>query len=150
MYRNAGFFERFFAILIDGVILLFTYFIITLMFLPFMASKTRITSDMLEQASDIEIFKMFPFFFSTIIVVTIFYSCFFLHMCGATPGKMALSIKIIDENTGENISVLKAFCREFLAKYLSQFLLIGYLIAAFREDNKALHDLICSTRVVKN
>ena len=119
--------------------------------MPSIISSSKITNEMVEQTNNIEIFKMFPLLFLTLFVIIFFYKCFLLSKFGATPGKMLLSIKVVDENTNENISLFKAFCREVPAKILSGFFFcIGYLMAAFREDDKALHDLLCSTRVVKN
>jgi len=50
---------------------------------------------------------------------------------------------------GYKVSYLRAFARYF-AKILSALTcLIGFIIAAFDDEKRALHDRICSTRVVK-
>jgi uncharacterized RDD family membrane protein YckC len=50
---------------------------------------------------------------------------------------------------GEPITYWRAFGRYF-GKLLSGIILgIGYLMAAFDEEKRALHDRICHTRVVK-
>lgn len=75
------------------------------------------------------------------------YTTFFLGKYGATPGKMACGLKVIVAD-GSQISYLRAFGRE-LATWLSGIILcIGYIMAGFDKEKRALHDHICSTRVV--
>lgn len=82
------------------------------------------------------------------IVITTAYEVWFLGKFGATPGKLACHIFVIQSN-GEKISYQKAFAR-YGAKFISSFTLgIGYLMAAFDEEKRALHDRICDTRVVR-
>lgn len=64
----------------------------------------------------------------------------------ATLGKMAVGIKVGDAN-GEKISFANALGRYF-AKILSTIiLLIGYIMAAFDEKKQALHDKLANTYV---
>jgi uncharacterized RDD family membrane protein YckC len=66
---------------------------------------------------------------------------------GATLGKMACKIKVVTAD-GEPVSYGRAFGRYF-AKMLSGLTcLIGYIIAIFDGEKRALHDHICNTRVV--
>ncbi len=77
------------------------------------------------------------------------YSVFFITKKGATLGKMACGLKVINTDGSEKISFGKAIGR-FFAEMLSGFTLgIGYIIAAFDSEKRALHDHICNTRVVK-
>jgi uncharacterized RDD family membrane protein YckC len=65
----------------------------------------------------------------------------------ATLGKMALGIKVTDLN-GRRISVGQAVGR-YLGKILSALiLLIGFIMAAFTERKQALHDMMAGTLVV--
>jgi len=67
---------------------------------------------------------------------------------GATVGKMVLGLRVVDEQ-GNRISFLRATGR-FFAKFISTLiLLIGYLMVAFTERKRALHDIIAGTLVVK-
>jgi uncharacterized RDD family membrane protein YckC len=60
---------------------------------------------------------------------------------------MACKLKITLED-GSRISYLRAMGRHF-AKYLSgMILLVGYIMAAFDDHRRTLHDRICETRVV--
>ena len=66
----------------------------------------------------------------------------------ATLGKKAVGIIVVDEQ-GNRISWLRALGRYF-AKILSAIiLLIGFIMVAFTEKKQGLHDIICSTLVVK-
>jgi len=76
------------------------------------------------------------------------YDTWFVGKYGATPGKMACKLKIVVEDS-QRVSYLRAFGRHF-AKYLSaMILLIGYIMAAFDDQRRTLHDRICETRVIR-
>jgi uncharacterized RDD family membrane protein YckC len=76
------------------------------------------------------------------------YDTWFVGKYGATPGKMACKLKIAVAD-GNRLSYLRALGRHF-AKYLSgMILLIGYIMAAFDDQRRTLHDRICETRVVR-
>jgi uncharacterized RDD family membrane protein YckC len=64
-----------------------------------------------------------------------------------TVGKKLLSLKVIDES-GNRISFGRATGRHF-AKYLSSFFFIGFIMAAFTDRKRALHDIIAGTLVKK-
>ena len=67
----------------------------------------------------------------------------------ATLGKMVLSIKVTDL-AGQRISFWRATGRT-LAKIISgAILLIGYIMAAFTERKQALHDIIAQCLVVRS
>ncbi len=81
-------------------------------------------------------------------VVSLAYTTYFLGAYGATPGKMACGLKVVRPD-GEKISYGRA-CGRFFAEFLSSIILaIGYIIAAFDDEKRALHDRICDTRVVR-
>lgn len=77
------------------------------------------------------------------------YTTFFLGKYGATLGKMALKLKVV-RSDGEPLSYGRAFGRHFADLLSGLILYIGYIIAAFDEEKRALHDHICDTRVVRN
>jgi uncharacterized RDD family membrane protein YckC len=75
------------------------------------------------------------------------YQGFMVGKYGATVGKMACKIKVVRADATP-VSFGLAFGRYF-AKLVSVLtLLIGYIIAAFDSEKRALHDRICNTRVV--
>jgi uncharacterized RDD family membrane protein YckC len=62
---------------------------------------------------------------------------------------MACGIKIVTPD-GNRVSYMRAFGRYFAEILSGMILLIGYIMAAFDYEKRALHDRICSTRVIKN
>ena len=75
------------------------------------------------------------------------YEALMIGRFGATLGKMACGIKVVMPDGGR-VSYLRAFGRYF-AKILNTLTIyIGYIIAAFDEQKRGLHDRICNTRVV--
>jgi uncharacterized RDD family membrane protein YckC len=66
----------------------------------------------------------------------------------ATLGKMICKIRVIDLE-GQRISFMRATGRYF-SKFISAvILLIGYIMAGFTEKKQALHDLIAGTLVIR-
>ncbi len=67
---------------------------------------------------------------------------------GQTVGKRVMSIKVVaDDGTG--LDAAKAAIR-VVGYFISSIIIcIGFLFPLWREDKKALHDLIAGTRVVK-
>lgn len=81
------------------------------------------------------------------IVITLAYSTWMNGRWGATVGKMAIGAVILNTD-GTPIGYGKALARA-LAEILSGIiLLIGYIMAAFDRQKRALHDQICGTLVV--
>ncbi|GAB4487743.1 MAG: hypothetical protein OHK006_17260 [Thermodesulfovibrionales bacterium] len=76
------------------------------------------------------------------------YATFFVGRFGATPGKMVCNIKIVTAE-GEPVSYARALGRHFAEMLSAIILMIGYIMAAFDEEKRALHDRICNTRVIK-
>ena len=66
---------------------------------------------------------------------------------GATLGKMVIGARIVRAD-GSKIGFGIAFLRMLATIVSSLTLGIGYLMVAFREDKRALHDLIVGTRVI--
>ncbi len=74
----------------------------------------------------------------------------FVAAKGATPGKMALGLRVVRQDGAEPVGFGAAFMREVLGKLVSSLVLgIGYLMVGFRGDKRGLHDLIARTSVVK-
>ncbi len=76
------------------------------------------------------------------------YNTYFIGKFGATPGKMAAKIRVVNAD-GSNVSYGKAFGRYFAEILSALTLMIGYIMAAFDVEKRALHDRICGTRVIK-
>ena len=75
------------------------------------------------------------------------YDVYFLSAHGATPGKMALGLRVIRADGGP-ISPMLALARHFAEWISAIILLFGYIMAGFDPEKRALHDRICETRVI--
>lgn len=76
------------------------------------------------------------------------YEIIFVLKFGATPGKMAFRLKVVTAEGGL-VSVGQAVGRYFAAALSWLTCGIGFIIAAFDGQKRALHDRICGTRVIK-
>jgi len=81
----------------------------------------------------------------TVLLVTML---FWRRWRGATPGKKFVHIKIVDHQTHKDIDNRQAITRS-LGYIPSTFLFgIGFLMLAFREDKRSLHDMLGGTIVI--
>jgi uncharacterized RDD family membrane protein YckC/Tfp pilus assembly major pilin PilA len=82
-----------------------------------------------------------------LLAVVLYYVGFESSALQATPGKLALSIKVTDLE-GERIGIGRSLGR-YIGKFVSGLTLgIGYIMAFFTSHRQALHDKIASTLVV--
>jgi len=150
--RYGGFWIRFLARLIDGIILGVIGFIIRI---PFMLMLGGVGFSLGDNPNPSQVMAALPAIFSGLavlffvsIAINVCYEAYFLTTKGATPGKMALGLKVIRADGGP-ISVGLAVGRYF-ASFLSGITLcIGYIIAGFDAEKRSLHDHICGTRVIR-
>jgi uncharacterized RDD family membrane protein YckC len=77
------------------------------------------------------------------------YETFFITRFAATPGKMALGLKVLRPD-GSGVTAGRAAGRYFAKQLSAMILLIGYILAAFDAQKRALHDMICDTRVIRS
>ena len=139
-FHYAGFWIRVASALIDGIIML----VLQLTLLLGVAGVSLAEVAGTEQPENIG-FMLGAQLMSMVIAIA--YEVVFVGRFGATLGKMACGIKVVTPEGGQ-ITYLRAFGRYF-AKILSAFTLyIGYIIAGFDSEKRALHDRICNTRVV--
>ncbi|MEL7626924.1 MAG: RDD family protein [Anaerolineaceae bacterium] len=125
----AGFWNRFAAIFIDGLILGAFGWVLIRIF--------GVRDD--------------TFFYSLITTIAgfLYYTLQESSSYQATLGKRLLGIKVTDLS-GARISFGKAAVR-YLAKILSALILFfGFIMAAFTEKKQALHDMIAGTLVIKS
>ena len=76
------------------------------------------------------------------------YFTFTMSVFGNTVGKAAVKIVVISEETHKVLTPMQAFQRSLGYLISSWTYAIGFLLAYFRQDKKALHDLICNTTVL--
>lgn len=146
--RYGGFWIRFLARVLDGVILFVAGLILRLPFGLALGlgpgfGRGRFGPGMFGPA----MFGMFGASILLNIAIGVAYEAFFVSTRGATPGKMALGLKIIQAN-GAPVPVGLAVGRYFAQWISGAILMIGYIIAGFDSEKRALHDHICGTRVI--
>jgi len=84
------------------------------------------------------------------LTVGIVYNWFFLSRYAGTPGKLAVGLKIV-RSDGSPLSTGRIIGRYFAEWISGLFTLgIGYIMAGFDDERRALHDRICDTRVIKS
>jgi len=136
----AGFWIRFAAKFVDGLILGVPFIVVFfLVLIPQIRSGKP-------DASIIFLPYVLQF---CLIFIQMAYQIFFLGKYGATPGKMACKIKVVTADGGR-IGYGRATGRFFAEMLSGMICYIGYIIVAFDGQKRALHDHICNTRVVFN
>jgi len=150
--RYGGFWIRFLARFIDGILLGIISAIIRLPLALVMGGIGVGLSRAQDPAAALAALPaLFGVIGLTILInfaVSFCYEVYFLSSRGATPGKMALGLKVVRADGGP-ISMGLAAGRYFA--YLLSFFtfLIGFIIAGFDDEKRSLHDRICNTRVIK-
>ena len=135
----AGFWTRFAAVFLDGLILGAVNFAIGMI-----AGLTAAQAIGVEPQAALALQLVLMVIQ---LAIGISYEVVLIGKYGATLGKMACKIKVVTAD-GDRVSYPRAFGRYF-AKMLSYMVcLIGFIIAGFDSQKRALHDYICNTRVV--
>ena len=134
----AGFWIRFGAKFIDGVIVGISGWILTI---P--------VGILIPSSKDSSFAIVIPVLIQLLnIVIGAAYTTWFLGKFGATPGKMACKLKVVKPD-GSMISYPRALGRHFAEWISGIILMIGYIMAAFDDQKRSLHDRICETRVIR-
>ena len=149
----AGFWIRFVAYIIDGVIISLLEFLLVLPLLGLIGINTLTIDSSTYESMDWEL--LLPLlisagtglYLSAFLLTWLYYALMESGARQGTVGKMAIGVIVIDEN-GNRLNFAKASIRYF-SKIISSILLIGYIIAAFTPKKQALHDIIANTYVVR-
>ncbi|HXC97807.1 MAG TPA: RDD family protein [Verrucomicrobiae bacterium] len=139
----AGFWVRFAAVFLDGLILKAVNMAILLAF-GFGFAAALGGSRMSSQVS--------PLYFALLgvqILIAVLYEVIMIGKYGATLGKMACKIRVVTPD-GAPVSYGTAVARYFSKIVSSLICAIGYIMAGFDDEKRALHDRMCSTRVIYN
>jgi uncharacterized RDD family membrane protein YckC len=83
------------------------------------------------------------------LCIGVTYETVMIGRFGATLGKMACKLKVVTASGGK-VSYMLAFGRYFAKVFSGLTCSIGFIIAGFDEQKRALHDRLCETRVVIN
>ncbi len=136
----AGFWIRFGALAIDGFIL---WIFNMMVFIPLGIFMPTPDDNPFAALSFMPVIMLLQY------AIPAAYDTWFVGKYGATPGKMACKLKIVVAD-GTPVTYSRALGRHF-AKWLSSIILgIGFIMAAFDDEKRTLHDRICETRVVRN
>jgi uncharacterized RDD family membrane protein YckC len=153
-FKPAGFWIRLLASIIDslliGMAMMPISFLVT--FLPLILGGSFRNPRLDQDPSTFFLITILSQVAYLLISLTahFFYFGWFYKNKGASPGKMVLKLKVVNFQTGQNIGYGKTALRDLLGKFISVITLgIGYLMIAFREDKRALHDLIADTQVLQ-
>ena len=80
-----------------------------------------------------------------------FWWCYFLvgwGLVGGTPGKLVCGLRVVDHEGRCPIGAGRAALRLIAYTASSVTLIGGHMVAVFRGDRRALHDVLAGTRVV--
>lgn len=133
----AGFWTRFAASFVDGLILGGFNILTNALTIPAIRGNSN-------KALGVQLAVMF-----INIAAGVSYETLMIGRFGATVGKMAMKVKVVT-GEGEKVSYLRALGRYFSKIVSGMILMVGYLMAAFDDQKRALHDRMCNTRVIVN
>ncbi|HIJ44521.1 MAG TPA: RDD family protein [Rhodospirillaceae bacterium] len=147
MMRYGGFWMRAAAAAIDVFIIFVAVMIITYVFGTHEVTEfsdfspleyTRITQDYLGGLGNVVLFILW-FFYPAIMTSS---------KLQATVGKLCLGLIVVD-NQERRLTFLRATGREFAKLVSIVFNGLGYLIVAFSQRKRGLHDILAKTYVLK-
>ncbi len=146
----AGFWIRVLAVIIDGLILAVCFFLLVMiMFLiPGRNLIRTLQNPDLSPTVIGAVYGGIALFYLVFFAVTVAYQSWFVARRGGTPGKLALGLRVV-RSDGTALSGGRSVGRAFA--YILNNLVpfgIGFIIAGFDNQKRALHDHICDTRVI--
>jgi uncharacterized RDD family membrane protein YckC len=145
--RYAGFWIRFLAIFLDGLIINAVMWPLSIGFLALSGINKLANEQAANPAFALLFLGRVGGWTLVQFLLQAVYQGWFLSKRGGTPGKLIVSLRVV-RPTGEGLTFWRGVGRYF-ASMISAFILsIGYIMAAFDDEKRALHDRICDTRVV--
>lgn len=138
----AGFWIRFVASVIDSILM----WVVQLVLIAMSGILMTVVSQGEEPNAIAMIIGVAFQAFSLLLFIG--YKGWFHGRFGQTLGKMAVGVKVVRSN-GDPLTYGRAVGRAFAEILSGLTLSIGYIIAAFDSEKRALHDHICDTRVVR-
>jgi uncharacterized RDD family membrane protein YckC len=132
--RYAGFWMRFWAYLLDLIVV---------------GSIERLIINPIFRALEIPLIEFNMFAPISIASAIIFYLYFVLmtKYFNQTIGKMVFGIKVIDLKN-DKLTWGTILFREWIGRFISATVVIGYIIVAFLPKKQGLHDLFTDTSVI--
>ena len=136
VFEYAGFWTRFFATIIDTVIIIMITLPLTMMVY---GDELLTKTSFLMGPADVVINYVLPF-----IAVILFW-----YFKSATPGKMLLKITIVDAEDGGKMSVIQSVWRYFAYIPAMLPLCLGFIWVAWDTKKQGWHDKLAKTLVLK-
>jgi uncharacterized RDD family membrane protein YckC len=132
--RYAGFWMRFWAYLLDLIVI---------------GSIDRIVVMPLFRWLDVPLMETNLFAPISIATAVTFYTYFVLmtKFYGQTLGKMVFGLKVIGLKE-ESLSWKTILFREWIGRFISSTIFIGYVLSAFLSKKQGLHDIFADTTVI--
>lgn len=147
-----GFWRRFAAVTVDGLILSFALTPLTLV-LGLAIGMGAVLGDP-DTGSGTEhglVLGFYILYYLVYLTGMFLYFGWFYKNKGATPGKMIFQLKVHHVDSGRYIGYWHAFGRESVGKMISAIVLgLGYLMVVIHPHKRALHDVVFRTRVVRS
>lgn len=141
-----GFWIRFGARVIDGIILWVVNTAIAVPIVAGLALTGSVVTPTPEAPFAMIKAQLILAFFQIVVAAT--YEVVFIGRFAGTPGKLACRLKVVRPDGGR-VSYARALGR-YGGTFISGIILcIGYLMAAFDDEKRTLHDRICDTRVIR-
>ncbi len=153
--RYAGFSIRFIASLLDTIFLalpigVLIYFLSDGNWFDFSHYKHNVMMAMSANTNALDSFPQTSLRWELLFEVSVLLitMLFWKRYKGATPGKRFVHIKIVDAKSFNDITNQQAITRSigYIASTFS--FLIGFIMVAFRDDKRGLHDLLAGTVVI--
>ncbi|HUK31347.1 MAG TPA: RDD family protein [Candidatus Acidoferrum sp.] len=154
-----GFWIRFVAALVDGLVLSIPGYFIYMIVIATFGGAAILRFRSLSSDNADQLMQNFPAIFAAILGFSIimalislvinwlYYALMESSPRQATLGKMILNLRVTDKN-GNRISFGRASGRYFGKIVSGMTMLVGYIMAGFTEKKQALHDFIADTLVV--
>lgn len=144
-FNYAGFWRRWLAQFIDGIIMFIANFIVGIGLGLLLGISALFMG--LDKAA-LDIVSTTAGFLLGLLSQWLYFALMESSECQATLGKRICKLKVTDTE-GQRLSFQRATGR-YWAKWLSTLTcLVGYVMAAFTERKQALHDMIASTLVLR-
>ena len=144
----AGFWIRFVAYMIDGLVMLVPAAILV----GVLAAFVVLTETSVDEEGAALVLGVALLFMVPMIVINWLYEALMTSSPrGATLGKMALGLRIVRFD-GTQLTFGRATGRHFAKAIATPAvpLLIGYIMAAFTNRKRALHDILADTLVIRS
>lgn len=137
-----GFWLRAVAYLVDGILLNIAFGVLTIV-----TGISLVPTSFSEMDSADALASMGTLQLVSLVGTWLYFALMESSARGATVGKMVVGLRVVTDQ-GNRLSFLNATGR-FFAKFISTiFLCIGFIMVAFTDRKRGLHDMIAGTLVV--